>query len=68
MKKLEFFPIDWFCCLNTHGLKKKLNSLGYCTIARSALPKSEFGEHATNKDPRFKQIMKNTDCVVDFCQ
>ena len=69
MKKIEFLsqPIG-FCYLNTHGLETNFNRLGYATIARSALPKSEFGAHASNKDPSLKHFVKNTYCVGDFCQ
>jgi len=42
---------------NKHPWIKKA-STAYAKMARAALPKPEFGEHASNNDPILKQRMK----------
>jgi len=53
------------------------NSTAYATLARIsssqtflALPKSAFGEHATNNDPSLKRLMKKRKkvCIGGFWQ
>jgi len=72
---MHFFPVNWILLFEHLWIFK--NSTGYARMAISAvrslfwaLPKSEFGEHASNNNPSLKQFMKkkNKDCIGDFWQ
>jgi len=73
MKKMTFFPVNWILLFKQSWIFKILT--GYARMARSsvprlswALPKSEFGEHASNNNPSLKQLVKKSDCIGDFWQ
>jgi len=58
-----FFPVNWTLLFKHSWIFKNLT--GYARMARSAvpklswaLPKTEFGEHASNNNPSLKQLVK----------
>jgi len=56
-----FFPIDWILLFKHSWIKKKLQPFEVELLDPAvpklfwALPKPEFGEHASNNDPSPKQ-------------
>ena len=75
MKKMTFFLVNRILLLK-HSWTKKIQPLALEWLESAipelfwALPKSAFGEHASNNNPNLKQLTKKRkkDCIGDLWQ